>query len=102
MFAFGIFWIFGTPVQVAMAIAVNSVMTFNVFYNYQITLQGDQFNETQTAAFSFWTWIWESVIFWGLGTQFYTWSIVLASLIPIFGPTINLTLILIFMLTSFN
>lgn len=41
MFAFGIFWIFGTPVQILMAIVVNSMMTFNVFYNYQITLQGD-------------------------------------------------------------
>lgn len=68
LFAFSFFWIFATPVQLVMVLLVNFIMSFNVLYNYQISVNGDQFNEAQTEAFSMWNWFWESIVWWGLGT----------------------------------
>lgn len=87
LYAFSNFWIIGTPVQLILTLGVNFFMAFNMLYNYQIILASDQFNDAQTEAFSFWNWVWESVLFWGLGSTIVTWSMTILTLIPIFGPT---------------
>ena len=101
-YIFSNFWIFGTPVQVILALYINFCFLFNVFYNYQIHIYANQYNDAQTEAFNFWNWMWESIFYWYFGTTFVTWSMISATFIPIVGPTICLLFIVFTLLTMFN
>ena len=102
LFAFSNFWIFGLPVQLFIVLLVNFIMQFNVLYNYQISVASDQFNDAQTEAFSIWNWFWESIVWWGWGTAYCTWSMVINSFTPIIGPFLNLMIIVVLYLSMFN